>query len=48
MGGTGLGDLIVGLGLDGMDEIRELGSILDEERRNRVANDICPTSALIF
>lgn len=40
MGGGGLGDFAVGLGLDGVDEVREVDGILDEEDGNVVADDI--------
>ena len=40
VGGTGLGNLAVGLGLAGVDQIRELNGILDEEDGNVVSNEI--------
>jgi hypothetical protein len=36
-----LGDFIVRPRLDGVNEIREVDGILDEENGNVVANDIC-------
>lgn len=44
----GLGDFIVGLGFDGVDEIRELRGVLDEEGGDSIANDICSSSAVIL
>ena len=40
MGGSSLRNLPVGLGLDGMDQVWKLHSILDEEDRDVVPNDI--------
>lgn len=41
MSSRSLGDLVVGAGLDSMDQIREENGILDEEDWNVVADDIC-------
>ncbi len=40
VGGLGLRDLPVGLGLGGVDEVRELDAVLDEEDRHVVADQI--------
>ena len=42
-----LGDLVMRLRLHGMDNVRELHSILDEENRNVVTNDIPVTLGCI-
>ncbi|KAI5307774.1 hypothetical protein KEM55_007458, partial [Ascosphaera atra] len=41
MGSGRLWDLVLWLWLDSMNKIGELDSILDEEHRDVVANDIC-------
>jgi hypothetical protein len=38
---SSLGDLIITAGLDGVNKIREKDSILDEENRDVVSNNIC-------
>lgn len=40
MGSGSLWDLIVGTGLDGVDQVGELDGVLDKKYRNIVANDI--------
>ena len=40
MGGGGLGDLTIRGRLDGVDEVRELDSVLDEEDRNVVSDNV--------
>jgi hypothetical protein len=40
--GGSLRDFTIGLRLDGMDKIREFNSILDEENRNVITNNVWP------
>ena len=40
VGGLSLRDLPVGVGLDGMDDVRELDPVLDEEDRHVVADEV--------
>jgi hypothetical protein len=42
MSGGSLRDFTIGLRLDGMDKIREFNSILDEENRNVITNNVWP------
>lgn len=40
VGRGGLGNFVVGAGLDGMDEVGELDGVLDEEDGDVVADDV--------